>query len=150
IVERLIADSTVLQTRLAKKAGSPEHQSAVESLEQLLREQHAAIDRLSTERAALENKRLRAETERQEAEQAFAASGGKHWEARQERSRPLGEAGNQEEALKAQLLALAAGDLPLVMVPDLLAAVETQDSREQEAADAQVIQRLLLERDNAL
>jgi DNA sulfur modification protein DndD len=150
IVERLIADSTVLQTRLAKKAGSPEHQSAVEALEQQIREQQAAIDRLSTERAALENMRLRAETDLQEAEQAFAASGGKHWEALEERNRRLGEVRNQEQALQDQLLTLAAGDMPLVLVADLLGAVERQDRREQEAADAEVIQRLLLERDNAL
>jgi DNA sulfur modification protein DndD len=150
IVERLIADSTVLQTRLAKRAGSPEHQSAVESLEQKLSDQQAAIDRLSTERAALENTRLRAEAELQEAEQAFATGGRKHWEAREERSRRLGEVRNQEMALQDQLLALAAGDMPLVLVSDLLGAVERQDRREQEAADGEVVQRLLLERDNAL
>jgi DNA sulfur modification protein DndD len=150
IVERLIADSTVLQTRLAKRAGSPEHQSAVEALEQQLRDQQAAVDRLSTERAALENARLRAEADLQEAEQAFAAGGGKHWEAREERSSRLGEVGNQEQALQDQFLVLAAGDMPLVLASDLLGAVERQDRREQETADAEVIQGLLLARDNAL
>ena len=38
LVERLITDAAVLQTRLAKKAGSPEHRAQVEALEQQLRE----------------------------------------------------------------------------------------------------------------
>ena len=51
IVERLITDSTVLQTRLAKRAGTPEHQAQVESLEQLLHEHQVALASLTTERA---------------------------------------------------------------------------------------------------
>ena len=101
IVERLITDSTVLQARLAKKLGTPEHQAQVEALEQLAREHQMHLDALSTERAALENNRLRAETELKEVEEAFAAGGGRHWEARQERSRQLGEVASLEDALRA-------------------------------------------------
>ena len=150
IVERLITDSTVLQARLAKKLGTPEHQAQVETLEQRGREHQTRLDALSSERAALENNRLRAETELKEAEEAFAAGGGRHWEARQERGRRLAEVASLEDALRGQLVALAAGDLPLALVPDLLARVEEQDRRERQALGAEVIQRLLIERDNKL
>ncbi len=150
IVERLITDSTVLQARLAKKLGTPEHQAQVEALEQLAREHQMQLDAISTERAALENNRLRAETELKEVEEAFAAGGGRHWEARQERRRRLGEVASHEEALRAQLVTLSAGDLPLVLVPDLLSRVEEQDRRERQALGAEVIQRLLIERDAQL
>ena len=150
IVERLITDSTVLQARLAKKLGTPEHQAQVEALEQLAREHQMQLDAISTERAALENNRLRAETELKEVEEAFAAGGGRHWEARQERRRRLGEVASHEEALAGQLVTLAAGDLPLVLVPDLLSRVEEQDRRERQALGAEVIQRLLIERDAQL
>jgi DNA sulfur modification protein DndD len=150
IVERLITDSTVLQARLAKKLGTPEHQAQVEALEQLVREHQTRLDALSTERAALENNRLRAETELKEAEEAFAAGGGRHWEARQERDRRLGEVASLEEALRVQLVTLSAGELPLALVPDLLTRVEEQDRRERQALGAEVIQRLLLERDSQL
>jgi DNA sulfur modification protein DndD len=150
IVERLITDSTVLQTRLAKKAGSPEHQARVEELERVLLERRTGLETLNAERAALENNRLRAEAEMHEAEAAFASGGGKHWEARQDRTERLAEVGSQEQALRAQLLALASADLPLVLVSDLLAGVNQQDKGEQEASDAEVIQRLLQERDDAL
>ena len=119
IVERLITDSTVLQARLAKRAGTPEHQAQVELLEQALQQHQARLSTLLTESAALENDRLRAETDLKLAEEAFAASGGKHWEARQQRNRRLGDVASQEESLKGQLVNLAAGDLPLALVPDL-------------------------------
>ncbi len=151
IVERLITDSTVLQTRLAKRpARRSTRRRSSRSSNSLRAAPDAASTALSTERAALENKRLRAETELKEAEEAFAAGGGKHWEARQERSRRLGEVASLEEALRGQLVSLAAGDLPLALVPDLLSRVEEQDERERQAVGAEVIQRLLVERDSQL
>src|SRR5262249_11488975 len=120
IVERLITDSTVLQSRLAKRAATPAHQAQVESLEERLRGHQTALQSLLTERAVIENNRLRAENEQQETQQAFATSGGRHWEARQERSLRLGEVVSLEEALRGQLVALAAGELPLALLPELL------------------------------
>jgi DNA sulfur modification protein DndD len=55
-----------------------------------------------------------------------------------------------EEAIRGQLVALAAGDLPLAIVCDLLFGVEDHDRREREAADAELIQRLLEKRDRRL
>src|SRR5262249_32292904 len=55
-----------------------------------------------------------------------------------------------EEAIKGQLVAIAAGDLPLVLVGDLLEGVEQHDGRERQAVDAELIQRLLEERDKEL
>ena len=150
IVERLITDSTVLQGRLAKRLGTPEHQAQVEELEQLAREHQARVNALSSERAALENERLRAESELKRAEEGFAAGGGKHWESRKERRERLGDVVSLEKALRAQLVTLSAGELPLVLVSDLLARGEEQDGREQQALDAEAIQRLLIERDQQL
>jgi DNA sulfur modification protein DndD len=150
IVERLITDSTAMQARLAKKLGTPEHQAQVEALEQLAREHQTRLDALSTERAALENNRLRAETELKEAEEAFAAGGGKHSEARKDNNKRLGEVSSLEQELSAQLVNLSAGDLPLALVPDLLSRVEEQDRFEGQALGAKVIQNLLIERDSKL
>jgi hypothetical protein len=49
-----------------------------------------------------------------------------------------------------QLLALAGGDLPLALVPELLTGVSQQDACERENAEGEVIGRLLLERDQKL
>jgi DNA sulfur modification protein DndD len=150
IVERLITDSTALQTRLGKRAGTPEHQAKVEELENLLKEQQTQLTSLVTERAGLENKRLLAETEQKEAEAAFAAGGGRHWDAQQERSERLREVTSLENALREQLVNLAASELPLILAYDLLSQVQDQDNKERQAAGAEEIQRLLAERDKKL
>jgi DNA sulfur modification protein DndD len=147
IVERLIGDALVLQTRLAKQTGTPEHRAQVEALEQQFRDLKGQVDRLSAERASLENRRERAEVDLAEAENTFAASGGRHWKARQSHKERLAELKRLIEELDGQLLGVAAGELPLALVPDLLGRVAEQDGNECRAAEAAVAHRLLVERD---
>jgi DNA sulfur modification protein DndD len=80
----------------------------------------------------------------------FRAAGGKYWELRQEREgRKKGlETGIGE--VESQLLALAAGELPLALVPDLLERVEHQDARERLSTQAAIVAELLAERDDRL
>src|SRR5262249_28621249 len=130
LVERLIGDAAVLETRLARKASGPELRDQVEAVERQVHDLRKQLDVLATERASLENRRLRAEAELKQAEEAFAAVGGRHWEERQARGRRLGELAGLIREVEAQLVALAAGELPLTLVPDLLARVEGQHVRE--------------------
>ena len=82
IVERLIADSTVLQTRLAKKGGSPEHQAAGGGhSSSLLRERQTSLDGLNAERAALENNGC-APRPRCSRPKRRSPAVGPHWDAR--------------------------------------------------------------------
>jgi DNA sulfur modification protein DndD len=150
LVERLIGDATVLQARLAKQAGTPEQRAGAEELERQYQSARAELERLKTEQASLENRRLRAEEELLAAEGAFAAGGGKHWEARQAHQQRLAELTGLVRELEGRLLEMAAGELPLAMVPDLLERALQQDRRERQAAEAEVVHRLLLERDNRL
>ncbi|MBY0526822.1 MAG: DNA sulfur modification protein DndD [Gemmataceae bacterium] len=150
IVERLITDSAVLQTRLAKTLGTAEQRAQVGTLEQRKVELEKRVLDLTTRRTSLENYRQRAVTDEEAAGEAFAASGGKHWQAREDRIKQLTEVKGRETALRNQLLALAAGELPLALVQDFLACVEEQDRRECQATEAEIIQRLLIERDEQL
>jgi len=150
IVERLIADATVLQTRLARQTGTPEHRTQIEEIERELAELQTQATEAHAERASLENHLQRAETEQHEAEAAFAAGGGRHWEERQGRARRAAELASRAAELEAQLVVLAGGELPLTLVADLLGGVEQQADRESEAAEAEVVQRLLEERDGRL
>src|SRR5581483_10777441 len=71
IVERLIADSTVLQGRLARQAGPPEEREQVESAEQVCRQARLQLDAAQADRAAraaLQNRLLRAEAELRQVE----------------------------------------------------------------------------------
>jgi DNA sulfur modification protein DndD len=150
LVERLIADATVLQARLAKQAGTPEQRAQVEELERQYEAARWEQENLAAERASLENRLQRAVKEEQEAEGAFAAGGGKHWDARENHMKRVAELASVIEEVEARLLELAAGEVPLAMVPDLLGAVEQQDRRERQAAETEIVQRLLAERDNRL
>ena len=150
IVERLVADSSVLQARLAKQSGSLEERAEVEGLAKsqgLLREE---IVRLVSERASLENERLRAESELHDAEEAFSLSGGKHWEERQDRRSRLAECERTIDELESRLVALAASDLPLALVPDLLESIAEQDEREHIASTSEAVRGALAERDEAI
>ncbi len=150
IVERLVADAAVVQTRLAKQLGTPEQRAAVEGLERQVEEIDSRIRDLGTELSSLENRRQRAEEEVRKVEEEFAAVGGRHWEERHARRQRLGELTALVTELEGRLVALAAGDLPLALVPDLLKSVAGQDAREVEAIEAEVVQRLLEERDRRL
>ena len=150
LVERLIGDALVLQTRLAKQAAPSEQQARAAELEQQFNALQSRVQALLTDRASLENRRQRAQAELASAEEAFATAGGRHWEERQTRSQRLGQLRTVADELEAQLLTLSAGELPLALVPDLLARVEEQDERERSAGEAEVVHRLLLERDAQL
>jgi DNA sulfur modification protein DndD len=150
IVERLIADATVMQTRLARQAGTPEQQAQAAALEEQYRDLKAQLATFHEERTSLENRRQRAENELQETEGIFAAAGGRHYNVRKERGERLIELNSLIKELDGQLVALAAGELPLALVPDLLEGVRDQDARERLRAESEIVQRLLAERDAGL
>jgi DNA sulfur modification protein DndD len=150
IVERLIGDATVLQGRLAKQAGSPEQLAEGEAVEQELREIQSQLEAGLFKGGSLENELLRAKEEQKQVEERFAAGGGRHWNEREARAGRKKELTAICEDLEARLVALAAGELPLALVPELLAGVASQDAEETRAAEAEIIQRLLQERDAQL
>jgi DNA sulfur modification protein DndD len=150
IVERLIADSAVLQTRLGRQAGTPESRAEVEELEGRGRAGRAEVARLHAEHASLQNDYERAENRRKETLAAFAAAGGRHWQARQEREQGLAQLKTLIDHMAGRLLEMAAGELPLALVPELLEAVEQQADRERRAGEDEIMQRLLVRRDAQL
>ena len=105
---------------------------------------------LKTDRSELENllRRARQEAERLEAD--FAAAGGRHWQVQNERKRRQSELKSEIAGCDSRLVSLAASELPLALVVDLLAGMAKQDGLEQERADAEVIERLLTQRDAEL
>ena len=150
IVERLIADASVLQTRIAKQASEPGKASEIETLERERDEARDALERLKQSRASEENPRLLAVEELKQAEEEFSLVGGKHWEERQARREQLTEVESLCKELVAQLITLSGSELPLAMLPDLLTAVAEQDARERAAAESTFVRSLLTERDKSL
>lgn len=150
IVERLIVDSSVLESRLVKKAGPPEQQSQLAKLEEVASVTRNQLESLNQRKAALQNDIDRAANEVRAAETAFASAGGKHWKAKQDLDRRLGELTSEISQVQGHLVALAGGELPLALVRDLLSRVKDQDDLERRGAEHEIIQRLLTERDENL
>ena len=153
IAERLIADAAVAgNADLTKEAWRPP--SRARTAPSSRRE----IEQLAAELDAMKTKRERAR-ERPAADRERSRSGSK----RSSRRRAAGtgkhaataSAGSEElkqeiDECESRLVALAATELPLCLVDDLLERVERQDERERLAAEAEVVRRLLAERDDRL
>jgi DNA sulfur modification protein DndD len=147
VAERLIADVGVLEARLAKGLEATKTQDDRAELEKVIGELKVEIDGLKTKRGELENTRRRTETEAQQLEEEFKAVGGKHWEARGHRKRRQEGLKNEIDECESRLLEVAATELPLTLLDDLLADVERQDVRERMVADVEIVGKLLAERD---
>lgn len=150
LAERLIADASVLEGRLAKRMVADQDRGELDELEKQIAEAETEVKRLAIDRASLENDLQRARHELQRAEDRFADVGGEHWQAHEARKARQKVLETRQEELEAELVELAAGELPLVMLGDLRGLVAEQDRRERLATEALVIERLLDDRDRSL
>jgi DNA sulfur modification protein DndD len=150
LAERLVADASVLEGRLAKRAVESVELVEVREWESQYEARQSEIDRLVREVGTLENHRQRAAARVQEVEEHFAKVGGRHWESRGELLQRRGELQQSLREAESRLVNLAATDLPLALVPDLLSAVYQRAAVERQAAESEVIVRLLAERDAEL
>ena len=150
IADRLIADAGVLEGRLTRVLEAAEPRDDRADLVQQVKQLRTEIDALFIQRGEHANLRLRAEAELQRLEAEFKAAGGRHWEGRGERERRKEGLQQEIRECESRLVHLAETELPLCLVGDLLERVERQDEREQEMTEAEVIGRLLAERDDRL
>jgi len=150
LAERLIADAAVLEARLTERSKLTSGQDSIEGLRNAVEKKEAALREKKAERAALENERLRAEEELRKVEEEFARLGGQHWQQRQSRQQRLAELQMQEAQFQSQLVNLAATELPLALVPELLSSVREQDALEQQAAESAIVLKVLEERDRQM
>jgi len=150
LAERLVADCSVLEGRLAKRAKKTPELEELERLEAEHSAKQAEISRSVQEQGSLENPRLTARRRVQEAEELFARSGGKHWERREEQQRKRGELESKAREAEERLLDLAATELPLSLAGNLLHDIAAQADCERQTADAEVIVRMLAARDTQL
>jgi DNA sulfur modification protein DndD len=148
IVERLISDAALLESRVAKSLETSKPSEDRADIEREIEERRADLDALRTKRGELENTRRRTESELERLEEKFAAAGGKRWEARAERQRRHDQVKSEITTCEARLVSLAATELPLCLVADLLERTEAQDASEKQASEAEIVQNLLSDRDD--
>jgi len=150
LAERLIADSSVLEGRIAKRARPSEEKSELDSLEKLIAEKSKQVSMLTQDTASLENNRLASLKRLNDTERSFEAIGGKHWEERHNRQQELSATGGRLDAVNSQLSELAASELPLLMVPHLLQSLERRVLNTKKFNYASTIYDLLERRDQNL
>jgi DNA sulfur modification protein DndD len=150
LAERLVADTMVLEGKLAKRASRSEEFELVERREAQLQVKQAEVDAMVQELGALENPREKASNQMRKVEDEFSKIGGRHWQERESRQRKLGELNHQVKEAEERLVVLAATELPLVLVKDLLIAVVNRADEEKAAAEAEIVRRFLEDRDTRL
>ena len=150
LAERLIADTSVLEGRIAKRARPSAEKTELEEVENTLAEKSNQITILIQDTAALENPRLAAQNRLVEAERTFEAVGGKHWTNRQLRQQELSAAEGRLEAINAQLVDLASSELPFLLVPKLLLSLQNRVARSKESKESALVLDLLSKRDETL
>lgn len=150
LAERLVTDSSVLESRIAKQVRKSDELVALQELEDARAGKLAVISRMKQDRAAIVPVHERAINRLAKAEETFAKMGGKHWEKREEKQRKRGELEHVVRQAEESLVSLAASELPLMMVSDLLSQMSQQSKNEQAITESDFIRRLLEDRDAAV
>lgn len=150
LAERLVTDASVLETRLAKRVTKSEELETLDAESEKLETKQAESQRLKQERAGIVPQQERAVNRLKSAEEQFSKVGGKHWEEREQRQLEKDRLVQTVKETETRLLALAASELPMALVGDLLQDMSTQAERERSAADAKVVSSLLADRDASL
>jgi len=150
LAERLIADATALESRLARQILADDAREELAKLDAQIEEHDARLAALREEQAALKTEHDGAAATVRQAERRFAARGGEYWKEREVRQQRLGEVRNQQRTIESQLVALAGGALPIALAPRLLARVAEQDQREQRFKESHTLLELLKRRDGEL
>ena len=150
LAERLVADTSILESRLTEQLTGAANDPELRKLQKELAAKDQDVQTRKQELAAVENSRLRAVVAREKAEEQFAAVGGEHWLQREARRKELESVKSQENQCRVDLVRLAANELPFAIIPDLIERVGRQDASEQSSRDAAIIRNVLKERDRAL
>lgn len=150
LAERLVADTSVLEGRLAKKIRKSDDLEELTALEGTWRERKAIVERLKQDRAGIVPQIERATSRCQKAEANFAKVGGQHWEQREQRQQQKGELQKTVQHCDESLVHLASGALPLALVTELLGQVAEQAQQERSAAESGFLTSLLTKRDKDL
>ncbi len=150
LAERLIADAAAMESRCVRQIRSDEEAGEIAGLETQIQGHDAQLAAIREQAAALETEGHGALAMVRQAERRFAARGGEYWKERESRQERRGEVQNQEKTIEGQLTALAAGGLPLALLPDLLGRVAEQDQCEYSSAQARSLLEVLAGRDTEL
>ncbi|MFO0760868.1 MAG: DNA sulfur modification protein DndD [Byssovorax sp.] len=147
LVDQLVTDLTVLERRKKTEQKSAPDREIIEAARLETEKLAKQRDALVLDRGAAQVAVDRAERALREAEERFKLGGGEAFERRKHIESERASLSTQIERLDEELREEAEGIAPLLLVTDLLDAVQTEAETEQSARDAQALGALLAERD---
>ncbi|MCH7527451.1 MAG: DNA sulfur modification protein DndD, partial [Planctomycetes bacterium] len=150
LVDRLKVDLNVLAQRKQKEIKSRADRERIEALERELESHGDRLAELKQQCGHLQNERDRAEKRLRQQETRFAAQGGRLGDERKAMEQRQNEAHGELGAVRSQLVQMAAGPLPLVLVADLLQDAQTQAELESRSERAASLVEIAAERDAKL
>ncbi len=150
VVNRLMADLTVLERRKGSSVKSAPERARVKQLVDEIRglqEQRAA---LTQEQAHLQNELDKKAQTIEKLEERFRKEGGDLYERRHELEKKHQDCVRAHREAEDRLREIAAGPAPFLLVPDLLKRCHAQAQQEHEAEQQKALQRVLKKRDARL
>lgn len=148
LLARLQGDLADLIAKKTKATSTDEDATRLATLDKEINEFEAYRAKLKEEITELDLAHSEVLRELTDVEARFKEAGGHLFLERVNTEKELKEAKALLEANNVALIELAAGAMPLALVPDLLRSVREQDRREQDAALALSMLGVLEERDN--
>ncbi len=147
LVDKLATDLVVLERRKRIASKTDVERRQIDEAQEELERIEKRHEELFMQRAGLQNELDRREKRLHEVETNFRLRGGELYERQSEVEAARGAAEKRLRDVEEELRDLAAGPAPLLLVSDLLRAVETQVELEEEAVRAELFAGLLADRD---
>lgn len=147
LVDRLVADLSVVIRRNQVKIGRVEGVEVVERLERDLEQQTIDLQKLKQEQADLANRIERAQEELHRKEQEYLQRGGSFARNREELEREQKVLMEKLARLRATTTIVAGGAMPLMLVLPLLQQIQEGVAADERVHQAKTLLPVLIERD---
>ncbi|PMB11457.1 DNA sulfur modification protein DndD [Fischerella thermalis CCMEE 5273] len=150
LAERLAVDIEILVNRKRKEIAEKDDLANLEDIENELKQIQEEFEVNKLSYANLQEELKLFEQQYQEAENKFISEGEKIAAERSYLDKQKQEKTAEAEQIRQKMTQLASNVLPLVLIQPLLTQVQTQGEKEFHARQAQIVQDILLERDQRL
>ncbi|PMB18877.1 DNA sulfur modification protein DndD [Fischerella thermalis] len=150
LAERLAVDIEILVNRKRKEIAEKDDLANLEDIENELKQIQEEFEVNKLSYANLQEELKLSEQQYQEAENKFIYEGGKIAAERSFLDKQKQEKTAEAEQIRQKMSQLASNVLPLVLIQPLLTQVQTQGEKEFRVHQAQIVQDILLERDQRL
>lgn len=150
LAERLSEDLDILVSRKRKALANTKELASLDEIEKKLSSQQAQHEEAKQEIAALQNKLALAHKKLREATTKFTLEGGKIAAERKHLEKQKGDFEADAARSRQELVELASGSLPLVLIDHLLSQAQAQAEKERKREQASMARDILTERDERL